>query len=129
MKASDRRRIERRIREWRGRLGLTEWNIKLMDSPPLSDDGRIGETLWDYSTRDAEVRLAPEVIGRDDEAHTIVHELLHITEGTARMSRYLHDVARKDQGNLSSAYEQMIDDAARYLVRMSEARGRAQRPA
>ena len=103
------------LAEWKERLGLTEWRIKLVDNCEPEDmtlEGCAGCTDWSETIKTARIEiLNPKFYGERivpfDYEKTLVHELLHlktclVSDGVEDLqSRYMH---------------QMIDDLARAFV-------------
>lgn len=101
--------------EWKERLGLTEWRIKLVDNCKPEDmtlEGCAGCTDWSEAIKAAQIEiLDPKFYGKRivpfDYEKTLVHELLHlktclVSDGVDDLQeRYMH---------------QMIDDLARAFV-------------
>lgn len=103
------------LAEWKERLGLTEWIIKLVDNCEPEDmtlEGCAGCTDWSETVKTARIEiLDPKFYGDRivpfDYEKTLVHELLHLKTSLvsdqvdALQARYMH---------------QMIDDLARAFV-------------
>lgn len=103
------------LAEWKERLGLTEWRIKLVDNCKMEDmtlEGCAGCTDWSESIKTARIEiLDPKFYGERivpfDYEKTLVHELLHLKfcllgeSGNDLQDRYVH---------------QLIDDLARAFV-------------
>ena len=101
--------------EWKERLGLHDWRIKLVDNCEPEDmtlEGVAGCTDWSEAIKTARIEiLDPTYYGERivpfDWEKTLVHELLHlkmclISDGVDDLQvRYMH---------------QMIDDLARAFV-------------
>ena len=103
------------LTEWKERLGLQEWRIKLYDNckpDEMMMQDVTGCTKWSEAIKAARIEIIdPQYYGERivpfDYEKTIVHELLHLKtclvsdEVDALQARYMH---------------QMIDDLARAFV-------------
>lgn len=103
------------LAEWKERLGLTEWRIKLVDNCEPEDmtlEGCAGCTDWSESSKTARIEIIdPKFYGERivpfDYEKTLVHELLHLK--TCLVSDTADDL-------LARYMHQMIDDLARAFV-------------
>lgn len=103
------------LAEWKERLGLTEWRIKLVDNckpEEMMIENCAGCTDWSEAIKTARIEIIdPQYYGKRivpfDYEKTLVHELLHLKtclvsdQVDALQARYMH---------------QMIDDLARAFV-------------
>ena len=101
--------------EWKERLGLHEWRIKLVDKCAPEDmtlDSVAGCTEWSEAIKTARIEILDPIYYGErivpfDWEKTLVHELLHlktclVSDGVDDLqARYMH---------------QMIDDLARAFV-------------
>lgn len=115
MKATDRRRVERLIAKWQPRLGLQEWDIHLLDTPPPAGD--LANIDGRNDVKVAAVQLSPRVVGRPDEELTVVHELLHITPNFGVLNNYIEN-NQLLMNTMRPHLEGAVDDVARYLLRL-----------
>jgi hypothetical protein len=103
------------LAEWKERLGLTEWRIKLVDNcepEEMTIENCAGCTDWSEAIKTARIEIIdPQYYGERivpfDYEKTLIHELLHLKtclvsdKVNALQARYMH---------------QMIDDLARAFV-------------
>ena len=103
------------LAEWKERLGLSEWRIKLVvncEPKEMTIENCAGCTEWSEASKAARIEIIdPQYYGERivpfDYEKTLVHELLHLKtclvsdEVDALQARYMH---------------QMIDDLARAFV-------------
>lgn len=106
---------EELLREWKERLGLQDWRIKLLDEcepETMEIEGVAGCTEWTEENKCARIEMLNEKyygerITPYDWEKTLVHELLHLKLSLVSdrveslQARYMH---------------QIIDDLARALV-------------
>ena len=103
------------LAEWKERLGLTEWRIKLVDNcepDEMTLENCAGCTDWNETIKTARVEiLDPKFYGERivpfDYEKTLVHELLHLK--TCLVSDKVDDLQARYM-------HQMIDDLARAFV-------------
>lgn len=103
------------LAEWKERLGLHEWRIKLVDNCKPEDmmlDDVAGCTEWVESSKTARIEIIdPAYYGKRivpfDWEKTLVHELLHLK--TCLVSDRVSDLQARYM-------HQMIDDLARAFV-------------
>lgn len=103
------------LAEWKERLGLTEWRIKLIDNcepEEMTIENCAGCTDWSEVSKTARIEIIdPQYYGKRivpfDYEKTLIHELLHLKtclvsdKVDSLQARYMH---------------QMIDDLARAFV-------------
>ena len=108
-------RANRLLDEWKARLGLQAWRIKLVPNCRPEDmalEGCAGCTEWTESVKTARIEIVDPVYYGEriipfDFEKTLIHELLHlktclISDGVPQLQeRYMH---------------QIIDDLARAFV-------------
>lgn len=103
------------LHEWKQRLGLTDWRIKLVDNCEPEDMSLrdvAGSTEWTESVKTARIEIMdPKFYGDRivpfDYEKTLVHELLHLKFSLISL----------DVGDLQTRYvHQIIDDLARAFV-------------
>lgn len=101
--------------EWKQRLGLMDWRIKLVDNCEPEDMSLrdvAGSTEWTESVKTARIEIMdPKFYGDRivpfDYEKTLVHELLHLKFSLISL----------DVGDLQTRYvHQIIDDLARAFV-------------
>lgn len=101
------------LEEWKCRLGLLDWTIKLTtNAHRLPDDDCCGHTEWSETGKCAHIYLLhPDEYGDRvvpyDEEKTLVHELLHLKFSL------LDNQTESLQGRI---LHQLIDDMAKALV-------------
>ncbi len=101
--------------EWKERLGLQEWRIKLFDNckpDEMTVDNVAGCTDWSEASKTARIEIIdPKYYGERivpfDYEKTLVHELLHLK--TCLISDSVNDLQERYM-------HQMIDDLARAFV-------------
>lgn len=112
---------EKLLNEWKERLGLQEWYIKLIYNCKATEtdypDSAVGQTEWQTTNKSAIIKIISEqehggdrILPYDFEK-TLVHELLHIKFSIIdkRIDTYEGAVAEQVR-------HQLIDDIARALV-------------
>ena len=105
--------MEKLLKEWTKRLGLTDWVISLDDNLyELACPDCAGYTVWTESNKSAKIQLIhPDVYGERivpyNKEKTLVHELLHLK------FCLLSDSENDIQNRL---VHQLIDDLAKALV-------------
>lgn len=111
--------METILAEWKERLGLNDWTIKLTPNVHrLPDEDGCGYTDWSETGKSAHIYLLhPDEYGERivpyDQEKTLVHELLHLKFSL------LHSMEKEDlQGRL---LHQLIDDMAKALVKAKRA--------
>ena len=106
---------EELLQEWKNRLGLPDWRIRLLDNcapHEMTLQNCAGCTEWNETVKTARIEIIdPQYYGERiapfDYEKTLVHELLHLK--TCLVSDMVDD--------LQSRYmHQMIDDLARAFV-------------
>jgi len=103
---------------WRDRLGLRDWHIDVEVCGPADLEDAYADCTPQFPKRSARVRfLAPsareEVWEKYDIEETIVHELLHITFGTAGVGLGDYESGKMSPGVL---VEQQINALAQAFV-------------
>lgn len=109
---------EKLLQEWQNRLGMSDWQIKLIDNcKPENMDVQDAEgcTTWVESTKCADIQMLDPIlypencVGRgSDYERCLVHELLHCKLSFPQDS---------DNSTLQSRIcHQIIDDLARAFV-------------
>lgn len=101
--------------EWRGRLGLADWDVRVLMDPPKA--GNRAEVEGWASRRMAAIRIAPEA---PDAAlsRVVVHELLHLwldqLQGATRM------LSRHTPPAVDDAFEVRWDEVEHQLIAVLE---------
>lgn len=114
MRATDRKRIQRNIESWKPMLGLSEWVITVSDDEP--DEGLLGQCDFKRDLRVARIRLRSSVLTVPAlENLTLLHELLHITEGFNRWYEQLEANALLEREQ-HHVMETLLDDVARWIL-------------
>lgn len=115
--------MERCVRVWQGRLGLSAWDVRVdWDEPAGPDANAETRYLNDYDR--ATVRFAPDVSGWSPEFlnRIVVHELLHlhlrdVDRVVADVDGFLHrDVFSQVEKRYEHESEGLVDRLAYRLV-------------